>query len=165
MLFVNTLCIKNNPSIVKKRTRRVFLDTINDWIKFPRRTDMSESKNKKLLIKKFAAFCAVNFFVLYLQSVQSFALLELLDLVSFCFVSVQWQSLGCFFVACLLVETDFAMFILLFLGFRLLRIVWLKMYAFIPCAARKLWYNILCAPRACKKEVLWSTSATAGTTP
>ena len=56
-------------------------------------------------------FC---FSLVYLQSVQSFVLLLLLDFVSFCFVSVQWQSLGCFFVACLLVETDFAMFILLF---------------------------------------------------
>lgn len=60
---------------------------------------------------EFPPFC---FSVVYLQSVQSFVLLLLLDFVSFCFVSVQWQSPGCFFVACLLVETDFAMFILLF---------------------------------------------------
>lgn len=45
----------------------------------------------------------------YLQSVQSFAAFELLDLLlALPLVSLQWQSVGCFLVDCLLVDVVFA---------------------------------------------------------
>lgn len=56
-------------------------------------------------------------------------------------------------------------FVLLFVGFRLLMIVWRKMCVLIPCHKRNLWYNQICIAHAFARGAgsgIWSTSATVG---